>query len=670
MLTLFYCLSTFLSFVGKRYRITNGFTISKGSRKLMVIGILKTSGLQIQTIVIILLLIFSNTINAQTSIQEFRSFEKRVRYAFPDSLILFAQSLDTSNINDKIYFFLAHGKYDFHNSRFDKSYVNLSKAKSFALKNNNIALSAEISLDITNCLSTLDNTGKSLESLLYAKNIFDTIGNKEQNGRLHIAMGELYRKIGEYEKANAALEKSKQYIIGNPTLEASYFNRKAAIQSETGNIDSAYFFSMKALEASRLSEDISLAAISENELGYIFKHQNKEDSAIIHFIRADSIFRKCGMTAYAIQATIHHAALLGVRREDRKVVAMLTKEFEIAVINNWYRLIRDISEHLRNSYIILKNKDSVNYYQGQMQQAQINLLEQQYKMNTRLVESVFEENNYMEEIEQKEQLLKEERLERDRTESEKKFMVVVITLIILALVLSIYVIFIQVNRRRKIFQDKLEKERQNKELEMLLKNNEALVHEISHRVKNNLSVLSGLLGIQKIRSTNPELKKELNKTILRIESISAIHNQLYDSKEVAMISLEKPFRELSENICLTMGYTPERQLELELNNIVLDIARSVNLSMILNELLTNSFKYAVKSEGNKIGVNLKKADGSIVLTVRDEGNGMKTEGIELKPKASGSMGLYLIDILCRQLNAKKETMKDKDYFYVCISFKL
>jgi len=601
--------------------------------------------------------------------EEFREIEKRVRYFYPDSLLIYSNT-HIGIFENIVISEWAKGRYHFYKSEFDKAFEALTKAKSRALKNGNYNLAAEIALDVSNCLSILENTGKSLEELMFAKKVFEISGSKNQVARTYIAIGELYRKIGQYDKSTVSLEQVKLYTENDHSLLASYYNRKAAVMSETGKMDSAYIFSKLSLAESRQSGDISIVAGSHNELGYILKHMDKKDSAMYHFRLADSIFRKCGMIAYALQSSAHYGILLAEEGTHAKAIQILNEVYRISSANKWYRLKRDCSEYLRNSYLFTGNKDSTYHYSMEMKQAQIDLLQNQYSMNTRMVESMFEEEKYREQIKEKEQQIQNEKVELEKAESDKKFMFIFIILIIIVLLFSVYISIFQVKRRKQILAEKTEKEKQNMELQILLKNNEALVQEISHRVKNNLSVLSGLLGIQKERASNTELKNELQQTIYRIESISAIHNQFYDSKENANINLKRALSDLCGNLSLSMGYQPRERIKIEMEDVTLDIARAVNLSMILNELLTNSFKYAVNTPEDLIMVKLKNTNGQVKLTVADMGNGILQDENNLKQKSTASMGFYLVDLLCRQLKAEKEMIKEEEWFSISVSFNL
>ena len=113
-----------------------------------------------------------------------------------------------------------------------------------------------------------------------------------------------------------------------------------------------------------------------------------------------------------------------------------------------------------------------------------------------------------------------------------------------------------------------------------------------------------------------------------------------------------------------MGYDPEKIL-FDIDEIELDITRAVSLSMIINELLTNSFKYAVNDPDSKIILQVKKNNDTITASVIDPGPGIPEE---FNTSGSTSMGIYLVDILCRQLKAKKELKRENNHFHFTISF--
>jgi two-component sensor histidine kinase len=188
-------------------------------------------------------------------------------------------------------------------------------------------------------------------------------------------------------------------------------------------------------------------------------------------------------------------------------------------------------------------------------------------------------------------------------------------------------------------------EQQSEKLKMVMK-------ELHHRVKNNLTIVSSLLELQGNRLSDEVSAKAFQEGQQRIEAMSLIHQRLYKSDALTTINMSEYISELISNLMHAYGYNRE-SLELKTNIECeeLDIDNAIPLGLILNELLTNVFKYAF-SEAKKphLEVNLLNHDG-ILLEVKDNGKGID---LEKWNKPSGSFGKRLIYALAEQIGGEIE----------------
>lgn len=192
---------------------------------------------------------------------------------------------------------------------------------------------------------------------------------------------------------------------------------------------------------------------------------------------------------------------------------------------------------------------------------------------------------------------------------------------------------------------------QQKKITLSLEEKETLLREIHHRVKNNLQVISSLLRLQIRVTDDQKVKKALNEGQARIESMSLIHQSLYQKENLSGIQMKSYLEKLTKSIFNTYRIDISNvQLHLEIEDVNLSIDTVVPLGLIINELITNSLKYAFKKQNSgKIWVCLiNKADG-LYLQVKDNGIGFPSEVIE--KRTSKSFGFTLINTFTKKLDA-------------------
>ncbi len=214
--------------------------------------------------------------------------------------------------------------------------------------------------------------------------------------------------------------------------------------------------------------------------------------------------------------------------------------------------------------------------------------------------------------------------------------------------------------------DVTDKTEQDIKLKNSLVEKESLLGEIHHRVKNNLALVTGLIEMQSSRTSNDYVRKQLNEVQNRIGAMSLIHEKLYKSANFSKINLNEYLFDLVN--FLNKFFKKDKQIELsfDLDDVIASSKIAIPIALIVNELVTNSFKYAFvnSSEGN-ISVKLKKQEEYSYLTISDNGCGVE-EGVDLNE--SDSLGFKLVNIFTRQLKGSLEYF-NKDGLSVTIKFK-
>ena len=235
------------------------------------------------------------------------------------------------------------------------------------------------------------------------------------------------------------------------------------------------------------------------------------------------------------------------------------------------------------------------------------------------------------------------------------------TLAALFLALSSFVVTADVkihrSRRREmaLVEGQLTERKQTEEQALAsLKEKEALLKEIHHRVKNNLQIISSLLSLQAGHIKNQEAQEMFTDSQNRVRSMAMIHESLYRSNDLAKIDFSEYIRNLTSGLLHTYGFSARAvTLEVDVGDVRLNVDTAVPCGLIINELVSNSMKYAFPDgrEG-EIRVSLHPgADYIFTLTITDNGVGFP-EGLDFRN--TESLGLQLVNSLTAQLDGTVE----------------
>jgi PAS domain S-box-containing protein len=204
------------------------------------------------------------------------------------------------------------------------------------------------------------------------------------------------------------------------------------------------------------------------------------------------------------------------------------------------------------------------------------------------------------------------------------------------------------------------------QLQAALDGKEALFKELHHRIKNNLQMVTSLLHIKSTMTEDIYLKSFVNETTAKILSISAIHEQLLQMQGVKELDIKDYLESLCKNLVSTYSYgNLQFELETQVDSATLDIDRVLSIGMIVNEIMSNTIKYAYPETGSgKIYVFLKNKDNESELTVSDDGIGIPAEKTA---NMNDSYGMQLINIFTQQIDGTLE-IKNTNGTKFCIKF--
>lgn len=186
-----------------------------------------------------------------------------------------------------------------------------------------------------------------------------------------------------------------------------------------------------------------------------------------------------------------------------------------------------------------------------------------------------------------------------------------------------------------------------------LREKEALLKEIHHRVKNNLQIIQSMLNLQLPQIRDEKAIALFKESQNRVYSMALIHEKLYQSESLSKIDFPEYIRSLTTHLFTSYGATARAiRPRILVKDISLDVDTTIPCALIINELVSNSLKHAfpasrLAEETGEISISLSRDTGNrFLLTVSDNGVGLPG-GFEIENR--DSLGLKLVSVLVRQL---------------------
>ncbi|MBF0545667.1 MAG: PAS domain S-box protein [Candidatus Riflebacteria bacterium] len=214
-----------------------------------------------------------------------------------------------------------------------------------------------------------------------------------------------------------------------------------------------------------------------------------------------------------------------------------------------------------------------------------------------------------------------------------------------------------------MFEDITNRKESEKQIKASLLEKETLLKEIHHRVKNNMQVISSLLSLQSLYVEDEKVKEIFRECQGRIMAMAFVHSLLYKSKSLAEINFGEYVKELADQLIRSYQIgSLQINLIIQAENVMLSIETAIPFALIINELLTNALKYAFPEAGNgEIKIEMGQTENGVKLLFEDNGVGFSKEVDFQKPE---TFGLYLVNLLVKQLNGSIEQFKSNGTKYV------
>jgi len=219
---------------------------------------------------------------------------------------------------------------------------------------------------------------------------------------------------------------------------------------------------------------------------------------------------------------------------------------------------------------------------------------------------------------------------------------------------------------RQLMREIMEKNRAHERIQESLEEKIVLIKEIHHRVKNNLQVISSLLNLQSAYIKNIEARELFGDSRNRIRSMALVYEKLYLSKNLSEIKYRDYIFSLTGELAQLYGIEPNRiSISYGIDDVSIKIDPAILCGLIINELVSNSFKHAFPGEKKgEVFIGFKKNGNNYLMTIKDNGIGFP---IDFELVQTSKLGLLLVRSLSEQLHGSLEVNYRNSTEY-CISF--
>ncbi|MDR6967701.1 two-component sensor histidine kinase [Flavobacterium arsenatis] len=518
------------------------------------------------------------------------------------------------------------------------------------------------------------NFPEAINNLIKALKKYEKAGDDLSVGYTYNNIGISYKQRKEYEKALDYYYKGLKIFKKINNTDARY--GIAGTSSNIGNVYLAQGQHEKSLnilyESLKLAEEFDNSyqfAESYQSIGENYMKLGKYDIALESYSKAIDYCNEIKDNAGIANSHINIGYCYFKKGDAQKAISNINTGLAIAKKVGLLQWQNDAYQYLSEIY----NSQS-NYklaYENQVLFKKINdslfNTDKEKKITQMQMQYDFDK------IQDKEQQVQKEKVQKLNQETDKqrtiKYAVMIAFLFMCLLTFGIF-FNLKKNQKQKsiIAEQKQTVEKQNEVIQQSLTEKETLLREIHHRVKNNLQIISSLLNIQSQHIVDENVLSSIQEGQSRVQAMSLIHQNLYQSEHLSNVDIENYLRELMVYLSeMFVGESKSIDVEVEASNIQFDIDTAIPLGLIVNELVSNAYKYAFdKRNSGRIKVKITSLNEvDYELDVNDDGTGLPTD---FDPKKSKSLGLKLVGILSRQLRGTMSFNSDNGTSFV-VKFK-
>lgn len=548
---------------------------------------------------------------------------------------------------------------DFKNGRFYASTVKTRAAIDLAKQLQEDELFAELQESLAQVFDKISKPDKAIQFYRRSLQLFTKLDKKPAIQKNALALGRIYLtiekldsalffisqslKLAKQEKMNAAIYESK-IELGNYFYVKREFNKLSEQILELDSLSMGLKDDFLMVRLHVLKGNYAMAVQSESEAlraygrAESYSHQGFTPfiDSYIKSNMADAYFRAGNLSkAYELVKYLNHNSTSYSTKENQKLAQGIAQNSELNLRDreiDYLKIQNQLNEERLKRVILIKEN-----LRRENELKDHSLLQEQL-LNTA---SIREKSLQAEQLEKEKalslSLVRENDLRQRTIKDERHFQTILWTGIILLLLLTmlIYYLFKKQQEKNRIIL------KQTKDLEFVNK-------EVHHRVKNNLQVISSLLDLQSKYANDIRYENLLNESKHRVQSMAFIHQNLYESAGMNLVDMPNYIQNLVDHLWTAYQKEGEQvtiQVDVKPMHMHMDLV--VSIGMIINELVTNSLKYAFANRPNgKIRIALYDVSNKFNLEVEDDGVGMP-DSVDVA--GSGSFGYKMIRAFVQKL---------------------
>lgn len=403
-------------------------------------------------------------------------------------------------------------------------------------------------------------------------------------------------------------------------------------RADPAKLDTLHGYMNNIENHARQAKDTNMIGEAHLQRGDLYRHL-KDKKAFLHLDEALGLFKMAGNDTAVIHTLCIISATYLEMGNYRKAGQFLKKTQDMAKISaiKEYWLVTHILELEIEYYVATKQWEKA--YETSDKHSKL----KQYRQAGER-DYLYKAMNLKYETEKKDALLGIQKAELKNLDVQRRFTIATSILLVVSLVAAI--ILFRLNRKNQ----------------RISRQNQELVKEQNHRVKNNLQVVSSLLALHADQLTDPAAWQAIKESQMRVQSIAILHQELYDGTELARGELQEFIPKLTGSVFQTFGLYLKPVFDID--PVYLSADKATPLGLILNELITNSCKYAFpRNPDPQLRISCRRQGHSITLKVEDNGPGLSknlTTAIPIETlllEQSGTFGIPLIHSQVAQLNA-------------------
>ncbi len=477
------------------------------------------------------------------------------------------------------------------------------------------------------------NYTKAIDYYEQAIDIFKQLGDYKGIAITQINIVEYYRSIGSFESAFYILNKCKEVMNAHQItgeVYQYYLNRASAVYNETDQLEKAYETVMLSIKFLKGTKNVFQLASAYNENASILNKINRKDSVEYYLSKAIDLWKKGGYSRFWVSASGNLISFMMENEKWEKVEPLLNETLPIARNYEWnavlYTLYSQKSE-------LLKHQGDVSgalVYKDSSYQSYIQDLRRSVNKEVAVKQSQLEAERQQLELE----------FEKNRVTNLKREKNVILLTGMAITIMFLAILWLYKNEKRT----KKKFIASNIQLNETLQLNHSLLKDVHHRVKNNLAMLTGLVHHES-KSAPKEANASFERMRERLEAIAVVHSRLMDYSKEAKSNMVEVIQDLRNLILVNSDLPIEVVLNSNKKYSGIEANKAILLGIIMNELLTNSVKHALRKESNnRIEIDYCDANDHIIIKYCDRSSGL------YETKNNAGAGVQLIDKMLEQLN--------------------